>query len=322
MLKCLVSILWFCCIASCNAQVLFSSPSSAAPAPAVAAGYNTLTLNSTFAPATVDTGNTLAPGFDWYKGNCCGGISVPNPISFNADGTAIINGSSGNFNLQLATATCVPPGCSFSGGWVGTAYGGGGYFEVTWKFDPSLVNTANGWPSFWANPVDEVQTWPGQAPRYVQYVELDAFELCQGACGGTVAGSSFVGSLHNWYGISGTTCTPGFCDVPGPISPATAQRPFGINWNLLHKVAVLWVPATASTNGSVTWYVDGVQSGQSQSWSQFTNQSAPPTTGTPWTFGQLDHQHMYLILGSGANQPVTVVSAKVWQKDASGNLIQ
>jgi len=99
------------------------------------------------------------------------------------------------------------------------------------------------------------------------------------------------------------------------------MAPSNIDWTQYHKIGFLWVPATSSTNGSATYYLDRQQMGDAATWAQFTGQSPPPT-GQPWTFGILDSQHLAIMIGTGTNQPMTVQSVNVWQASAAGNLVQ
>lgn len=298
-----------------DAQIISNGAINPPPA-AVSAGYNTLTLDSTFASSTVDTNATYASGFAWYIANYFG-YSAPDPITINPKGGAVINGSSGNANLQIVSAAL--GGSS----WVGTAYGGGAYFEATISFNPSLVNTSNGWPSFWAMSIEHLaalpaQQWSGQASGYIHFIETDFFEYDTFTMSQP---NNYGGSLHDWYGIYNVTCSA-YCGVTGPIAGFTSPSSF--NWSIPHKYGFLWIPATGSSSGSATFYIDDVSYIPTQTWSQYNalSDTPPPTTSTPWTFGILDQQHMVIILGSGSDQPMTVNSVRVWQASAAGNIVQ
>ena len=81
---------------------------------------------------------------------------------------------------------------------------------------------------------------------------------------------------------------------------------------------MLWIPATASVDGTVTFYFDGVSSG-SFSYSQFTTQ-APPPTAQPWAGGVIDSQHLALILGNGSAARMQIQAVNVWQASTAGNV--
>jgi hypothetical protein len=72
---------------------------------------------------------------------------------------------------------------------------------------------------------------------------------------------------------------------------------------------VLWVPATATSQGSLKYYFDGNQVGGSVSWSQ--------GDGSLWS--QLDGQQLTFILGAGANSPMTASNVQIWQASSAGD---
>ena len=176
------------------------------------------------------------------------------------------------------------------------------------------------WPSFWSMAMEGNVTpgnqWPGQAAGYTHTVELDMFEADVWWKPTVPAWGS---GLHDWYGIPGKTCPPGTC-VVSMINPSGERdAPAGTNLDTLHTYGFLWIAATATTKGSFATYFDGKLVGYTQSWTQFTNQ-APTPVGKTWTYGQLDKQHMYFIMGSGNNNPFKLASVNVWQKSAAENM--
>jgi hypothetical protein len=282
------------------------------PAPALANGYTLNTYSSNFSPSKIDSGHTYASGFQWYDFNFLGYSDV---VSYTTGpGHITISQTQNNGNAGIASA-----GQNGLGTWVGTAFGGGAYIQAIIKFDPSSINTANGWPAFWSMSIEHLKSstsaatqWPGQATGYMHFVELDEFEAYA---------PDAIGALHDWYGtyqIGGTCGDDILCNVQSaPWSTLLTNQ----NWNVYQTVGVLWIPATVSTNGSATWYLNGVQVGQ-QTWTQYTTQPPPPGGGATWTFGLIDQQHIVLILGTGTSPPITVQSVNVWQASAAGNLVQ
>ncbi len=285
--------------------------------PAAAAGYSTLTFDSTFAPATVDIERTYTRGFEWYVFNFFG-FQAPDPVSLSA-GAAVINGSAGNANAQICSA-----GMDGGGNWVGTAFGGGAYFEATLKFDPALVDVKNGWPSWWSMAVEHLaqtsdEQWVEQAAEYKHFAELDFFEYDVQGFG--LGRNTWGGACWDWHGVYGDCPDTGFCGVLSPPgSDIIRTNPVGTDYNTFHRYGLLWVPATDTTLGSVTWYFDDLPIGHSVTWSKFTDQPPPPVT--PWRFGVVDQQHLALVLGSGEGQPMTVSLVKVWQKSSDNNLVR
>jgi hypothetical protein len=298
------------CLALFGAAPAFAwKHSTQTPPQASAAGFNTQTFNSVFASAKFDMAGTNATGKEWYLYNFFGGTASSSGLTLNADKSLTIAGVSQG---QISTAADLG-----GGNFVGTAFGGGGYFEATLKFNPAIVNTANGWPAFWSMAIEHLaqtaaQQWSGQAAGYNHFIEADFFEY------NISNGISYSGTLHDWYGIFNSTCPPNYCNVASPnVRPGIT----GFNWNTYHKVGMLWIPATGGTNGSATFYLDDVQQGSPVTWSQFTTQSPPPGGSATWTFGVYDNQHVAVILGTGLNQFLTVQSVRVWQASSAGNLV-
>ena len=164
--------------------------------------------------------NSKSTGFQWYFFDWFGAHASPSDLTLNSDGSAsMVNGP---YNANIVT------GLQISGTtWVGTAFGGGAYFEAEIAFDPLTAINDGGWPAFWALPTENLMTttyyqqWPGQATGYDNHVELDIMEFlfADGPCiltnGIVPAACKTSGGMHNWYGIQYSTCPTGFCDVPG-----------------------------------------------------------------------------------------------------------
>jgi hypothetical protein len=282
-------------------------PKDGPPAQASAVGYIVETFNSNFDPAKFDMSGSNAPGKEWYLWNFFKWAPNSSGITFNSDGSLQMVGAG---NSQIVTAATLG-----NRNWVGTAFGGGGYFEATLKFDPALVNTANGWPAFWSMAIEHLvdvgdDQWAGQAAGYNHFIEADFFEYDLGR------GPRYIGALHDWYGLYNVTCSA-FCGVTSDYKRRGIR---GVNWNAYHTVGMLWVPATSTTEGYAAFYLDNVKMGTTVTWSQFTSQPPPPAK--PWTFGVFDGQHISLVLGTGVNQGLTVQSVKVWQSTGANNLVK
>jgi hypothetical protein len=96
------------------------------PPAAVAAGFNQLTFvtNGNFNSTTVDTGGTYAPGYQWYLNNCGGATASNNTVTLSG-GIASLETASGT----VTNSNILSIGCTgTSPNYVGTAFGGGGYF--------------------------------------------------------------------------------------------------------------------------------------------------------------------------------------------------
>lgn len=288
------------------------------PGPAAMAGYRTETFstNSNFTSRTVDMKLSFSPGYQWYFYNYYGAALLP-PISrLNADGSINVASFTNTQNATLVSAARISSAPYFRG----NAFGGGGYFEATLSFNAASVDTSTGWPSWWTMAVEEGDgdhgdQWVGMPSDYVHWIEPDIFEYILGPA----YPNAYLGAVHDWYGSWNKTC-PNHCQVTTSFNQSVRFVPAGTNFNTYHRYGLLWVPATATKKGSLTYYFDGVQVGQAITYSQFTNQRPPPTTMTPWTYGIIDQQHLVLILGTGSSTPMKVKSVSVWQASASRNL--
>jgi hypothetical protein len=106
-------------------------------------------------------------------------------------------------------------------------------------------------------------------------------------------------TLHNW--TTGTSQGYG----------QDVRAPAGNTLNGPNTYGFLWVPATATTQGSMTFYLNDQQVGSPVTWTQ----------ANPGLFGLIDGQQMVLRLGAGANSPATFSNVQVWQASTAGNSI-
>jgi len=298
-------------------QILPSGIVRASPSPAMTAGYTVLTFSSAMLSSEVDTAQTCPSGKNWYFTNFYGEPPAdPSTLTFLSPSGATVGGN--NSPSAISTA------CSGGGSaWHGTAFGGGGYFEVTASWDHSQVVTAagsGGWPSAWSQTIEHGaglsgQQWTGQAAGYIHAVEPDIMEDDTWPSHPTTLGMT----IHDFWGIANTTCSPdAYCQtgntnnlVPLPVTTTA------------HKYAMLWIPATSTSTGSVSFFIDGIAQPSNVSWTQYVAASdSPPPTGQPWVFGVLDGLHIFLELSTGNTQPLTILQVNVWQRSASGNLVQ
>ena len=275
------------------------------PAQAAKVGFIQPTFNTNFSSSTVDITNTQKPGFNWYPWNFFNTSTDLSAIVLNGDGSVTLNGDTTGPNGELATISWTGTPGSF----VGSAFGGGGYFEATLKFNPQDVIDKNfvGWPSFWLMARehftnDPQQQWPGQGANYDHLIEADILEY--NLYPFTGLRNSYTAGVHDWSGVYASAGCPNNFSSPvvRTVDPATDFTQF-------HKYGMLWVPATARTRGSIKFYFDDAQIGSSITWSQYTNQDP----GSYSEFGIIDKQHLVLVLGTGVGIPMTVRSVNVWQ---------
>jgi len=301
------------------AAALPSTALAAVPPPAAAHGFNENTFSSNFTTKTVDMNDTQNRGFKWYIYDLFSKKASATGVQLNSDGSATLvgdkTGAGGalmSINAYFGTNT-----------YVGTAFGGGAYIEAVLHYDPAQVDAVHAggvrapYPSFWGLPMEGnvilgANQWPGQPAGYVHNVEADFFEADY------VQSTMYGVGAHDWYGIKGKTCA-NLCVVSFQNPSGARIAPAGTDMKQFHTYGFLWVAATASTDGVISAYFDGVLIGATRTWTQYTDQ-APTPVGKTWTFGRLDQQHMFFILGAGVGEPMTVKSINVWQKNTASNM--
>lgn len=307
--------------------LLFTASAIAqSPAPPVAQkyGFITKTFDTKFDDENLDRGDRRDRFFHWYIYRMFGYTADTSNISAKDDGSITLSGQYPTLNAQIATITPLEETPHFRG----TAFGGGGYFSASLKFNPRDVSPGhlNGWPSFWALPVESAfgkggrsrSQWPGQAPGFQHNIEIDILEYIHSDIDMAAGKFRYGAAIHDWYGVYGVDCQK-LCGVQNPIK--LEYLPPDTNWNQFHDYGLLWVPATEMSNGFAEFYFDGKLMGRSTSWSLWdTNLRLPPPKGD-WIYSWIDKQHFFLIIGTGVSQPLTVRRVEVWQTDQSKNII-
>lgn len=287
------------------------------PPQAAAAKYKVLTFSSAFTADQVDIANTSKSGFKWYPYKFFGAHTTLSSISLDQNETVTLLGDVTGPNGELATASWT----GIPGGFVGTAFGGGGYFEATFKFDPQDVirNDFSGWPSWWSMSIEhmanlDARQWPGQQKGYEHFIEADFFEYDLKDYAIRNKLNYFGGALHDWFGHSSEP----YKNVPLPHTVFIREVPIDTDFTQYHRYGFLWVPAAATRDGYAEHYFDGRRVGRRIAWKRYTNQAPPPKP--PWLFSIIDHNHLVLILGTGVNEPMTIRSVNVWQASDRYNI--
>lgn len=293
--------------------------SSEIPPQAAAVGYTVHTFSSNFRASEVDLAGTFKSAFKWYPWKFFGKMTNLTSISANSDGSITLLGDATGPNGQLATASPA----SGTPGFVGMAFGAGGYFEAVLKFNPQdiIKNDFRGWPSWWSMAIEHMANldtaqWPGQPKGYEHFIEVDFFEYDLSGYVKSGKLNYFGGTMHDWFGLYGK----GYNRLSLPYSTIVRKVPVNTDFTQYHRYGFLWVPATAIANGFAEYYFDGQKVGEATLWSESTGQEPPPIA--PWTFSILDKNHLVLILGTGIGEPMTIISVNVWQASAAGNLVQ
>jgi hypothetical protein len=310
MWKISIAVIGLLCAGEGAALAQSCTAPAVAPPIAQAVGYVVNTFSTgPFTTTNTDTGLTYAKGYQWYGFNFFGVTPTFANNTINASDGSITAGQGGDgYNSNVATAGYI----ATAPGYVGTAFGGGAYVQAIVKFNVASADISNGWPSFWANAMEEylgTDQWPGQATGYVNFIEADLLEHFLGAYG-TI--NQYQATLINWYGIPANP-TPHITQFVDPSVPAA-------NFSSYNTVAMLWVPATATTSGYVNYYWNGSVV-QSISYTQYQTSDTPPlTNSTPWAYGVMDVNHFVLQFGSNNQYPITVYSVQVWQANSLSNM--
>jgi hypothetical protein len=230
----------------------------------------------TFGPA-VTLGSNWTP-FSYF-GNDPSSIQATQ----NADGSVTIQDSGNNYGAQLESTE---------------AFGGGGYFQATMAFPSGSA----GGGTFWANDIQNMVDGNNGG----NWVETDIAEFDDDAA--DQASDSYQIQYHNWYGGAGSTA-----QVYGETG--VANVPAGTNFAQPNTYGMLWVPATATSQGYIKFYFNGVQVGNTITWNQYVaGQSA---TQNP--FAVIDSRQLDLLLGTGGS-PTTVYNVQVWQSSAADDV--
>jgi len=240
--------------------------------------------------------------------NFCGFTPTTAHITLNSDGSVTAGQGDNDFNANLLSAGHIG---GWPGSYVGTAFGGGAYIQAEVKFNAeSYDGITTGWPAFWTYALEPelgVTQWPGQASGYQHYFEGDIFEYFQGQWGGPL--DSYSATSIDHYGINAA----GNHSISTPYTVPQADF---LSYN---TIAMLWVPATSTTDGYIKYYWDG-HLVSSTSYSQLTSSDAPPPSASkPWTFGIIDQDHLVLEMGSNNIYPITVDNVQVWQSRTTSN---
>jgi hypothetical protein len=285
-----------------------------------ASGFTKIFDEQWTSAATIDTANTRAPGYNWYIERMLYS-TVSNPADLSVSGGVLtITPSSRNGNWSIATAAAN----TTKTGAVGTVFGRDNhsyYFSAQLSFNAADVNTANGWPAFWAADLEQglrgvsgysvtYDQWPGQIAGYEHFIEDDFFEYLSASAGGA---NSYAASIHDWFGPSGK-----YSNVQNNSGGSSL---FGnqivklsntTDWTVFHTVSQLYVPGTAANGylGYVVNYFDGIPQTKIM-WRNSTY--SPPPSGLN-VFNILDQRQIYLILGSGNGQALRVGPVQVWVK--------
>src|SRR5208337_959847 len=261
-----------------------------------ASGY-TLVMDEEFTSlSTIDLGNTMAPGFNWYVARPYGWpptvaaeLSVdPNGRS-PGSGVLTIAPKVNHKAWNIATAVVTPGGKV-----VGTTWGPGRgwYLSAGIAFDDNEARQY-GSPAVWMEAIEHMtgrDQWEGQPAGYSHFSEVDIFEYNTYR---SLGNGSFGSYRHDWYGPAAPYLEAGY---KGYMAITPSPPPVWTTWN---KISALYVPG-----GSIqVWFNDvPVQytGGIPFTWSGTGNGAPPiaPAPGNPFAYSQIDHDSFAIVLGA------------------------
>ncbi|WP_440637724.1 hypothetical protein ACSHT2_27150 [Bradyrhizobium sp. PUT101] len=285
------------------------------PPQAAAVGYKVRTFATAFTAQEVDVANTARQGFKWYPYRFFGSVPKLDSLVLNQDGSITLLGDVTGPNGEIASAVDVSGPDKFRG----TVFGGGGYFEATFRFDPrDVVRTEfRGWPAWWAMAIEhmaklDTRQWPGQPKGFERFIEVDFFEYDLSDYVKSGRPNHYGGVLRDWFGPEGK-----LEPMPAWSRLFIREVPAATDFTQYHRYGFLWVPATSTGDGYAEFYFDDRKIGARLAWKKYVDEEPPPKP--PRMFSILDRNHLVLILGTGPGQPMTVKSVNVWQASGAEN---
>jgi hypothetical protein len=261
------------------------------PAPAAAVGFTCRTFYDGFrSRSTIDTTNSLVPGFRWYlgnnwprsvNGNWPGSTITPTPASWYSIGsgglslTPLADDSRGQIALMTCGPTPAPPY------WVGNAFTGGFFLRTVQSARGS--SGANAWPLIWTWPIEMLA---GTTTGTVTWVENDHLEG-----GGGSVGPTMNRYFHYWRAVNGVNT------INNSVSAALTIPSSGVTAD------TLVVPAALNGGTSkMDWFVNGT-----------VEHVSVPDSNTD-AFDVFVSNHSCILLGAGYGSTMVFRSIEIWQK--------
>ncbi|HEY3328585.1 MAG TPA: hypothetical protein VGK19_01065 [Capsulimonadaceae bacterium] len=254
---------------------------------------------------TIDVNASGKPGYKWYTKQFFGGKPSPPESVSVRKGVLTIDGP---HNGSIATAG---PADSAQG-WVGSVFGDGAYFEAAIAFDPKLVDTKKGWPSFWSMAVEhmalkDLSKWEGMPDGYERFIENDFFEFDTADWAGK---NTYGGAVHDTYGK--WSKEKGFSMFSN--ENFVIRVPENTDFTKFHRYGNLWVPATKENGwrGFIQYYFDGLPTSDIVAWNGKSLPGTSPLTDAT-AYAIADKAHLVVLLGCGPGQKMRVDYVRVWQ---------
>ncbi len=272
-------------------------PPYGVPAPAKAVGFGTKTYDSTMLGTTIGTQQI----FNFF------GLSEPsNEFIQNADGSLSLTGNSGPSYGSLLSPAAYNGSNIYK--YQGIAFGGGMYYQATFSYTGTRAGDAT---SISMYDIGSLSGYTALNATGYMGIEIDGPEF-------NVVGSTtqYGIACHNYYYPSGgpktridpTILTSGGSPITIPSGSLLGTNTYGM----------LWVPATATTQGYIQWFFNGVQVGPTVSWNQYNaTQAFPPSNAASTVCNVLDTLRMVPVIGTST--PLTITSVQVWQASGVNN---
>ena len=279
--------------------------SSGIPAQAAAVGYTVRTFDS----STVGTKTGTLQSFNFFSNT-----EPLDAFTQNSDGTVTITGHSGDsYGSDLCTAAA---DASQPKGWRGIAFGGGFYVEARLSFRGTPPgDIPSGWPAFYANDIEtmsggyaSVIQWRGQPSGYDDSVAIDVMDAR------IASPNEYAAGCHSWYGHYDSSTQE---DVLSSINASIGAATF----SSINKYGALWIPATSSKRGSLSFFFNDMPVGDAITWDAYDPMLPPPPVMGTSACSIIDTRHMAFIFGvSNPILPMTVQGLTVWQATGANNL--
>lgn len=260
---------------------------ASAPAQASAVGFTNLVFCDNFTTnQSIDTFNTLNPGFSWYIQHYKTHADLVSPNQLQNDGTGVW--LSGNNNGK-STVLLGMAQIGSTSNVVGQGFANGFYAECSRKLTPTATS---GEPSMWfaSKSLILANGQTSGSPVY-PYVEIDAFDW--------FGGSGPTTNVYEWIDSIG-----GASDAYGNTN--TTPTIAGVTYTNYNTYGILWVPSTKNSgtgyfkfylNGTlyttVTYTPGGAPSPTTCSY-QLSGSSSCPTG----TYSSADNETFFMMLGT------------------------
>jgi hypothetical protein len=249
----------------------------------------------------IDLNDTRAVGYQWYIHNTWPGNTCWNSVLAASDfsivgGNLFYAGDAHNqgdcFGVQTAAYRT-------GSKYVGKTFTPGFYVDVYASYIGTTPNGTNGWPTFWAWPVEDML---GVLPTGTYFTEIDFFEALSTGIGSP---PNTQGSEHEWKEPQ----------LPSGYQVSNTNSAISVTQDsTLHHYGIL-VGAMADNGGTgrLYRYFDNNPLTSNQcTYSRSALPSCPTDGAHAGSFSEIDSMHYNIILGAGTNWGATFHEVTVY----------